>query len=102
MDTVHKSMMVVIGAGALIFTALMIMSISEPFTFKQLFFEIASAFGTTGLSLGITSQLTNVGKFVLIVIMFCGRIGILALLLMFKGNRSASSIKYPEVDMIVG
>jgi len=101
-ETVYKSLMVVIGAAMLIMVSLMIMTYTEPFTFKEIFFEITSAFGTTGLSLGITSQLTNVGKLVLIVVMFSGRIGILALLLMFKGNRSASSIKYPEIDLIVG
>ena len=69
---------------------------------KEIFFELASAFGTTGLSLGITGDLTIVGKLVLIIIMFIGRVGVLALLLMFKGNRQPSSIKYPEIDMIVG
>ena len=101
-DTVYKSLVVVIGAISLILIGLLVMTYTEPFTAQEIFFEIASAFGTTGLSLGITQQLTNVGKFVLIVIMFCGRIGILALLLMFKGSRTASSIQYPETDMIVG
>lgn len=104
-DTVYKSLLVFIGATALIITGLFIMSISEQgqwFGTKEIFFELASAFGTTGLSLGITGDLTNVGKFVLIVVMFVGRVGILALLLMFKGNRQASSVKYPEIDMIVG
>ena len=101
-DTVYKSMMVVIGASMLILTGSLIMSYTESFSFIKIFFEISSAFGTTGLSLGITSSLTIVGKIVLIVTMFVGRIGILALLLMFRGDRSGSSIKYPEIDMIVG
>ena len=78
------------------------MSYSEPYGFREIFFEISSAFGTTGLSLGITSSLSSVGKVVLIVTMFIGRIGILALLLMFRGDKSGSSISYPEIDMIVG
>ena len=102
METIYKSMMVVIGAGALILIGTLIMSISEPFAFREIFFEISSAFGTTGLSLGITSSLTVVGKIVLIITMFIGRIGILAILLMFRGDKSGSSIKYPEIDMIVG
>lgn len=101
-DTVYKSIIVVFGAASLILLGLMIMTYTEPFTVKEIFFEIASAFGTTGLSLGITQQLSVVGKLVLIVIMFVGRIGVLALLLMFKGSRSKSSLKYPEIDMIVG
>lgn len=101
-ETVYKSLMVVIGAVALIIAALLIMTLSEPFEVKDIFFEIASAFGTTGLSLGITSGLSTVGKLVLIVVMFVGRVGILALLLMFKGDKQSSTLQYPEIDLIVG
>lgn len=106
-ETVYKSLMVVIGAAALIMIDLLILTISEAslyptFGAKEMFFEISSAFGTTGLSLGITPHLSTVGKLVLIVTMFVGRIGILALLLMFKGNKPPATIKYPEMDMIVG
>ena len=101
-DTINRSMMVVIGAGGLIVFALLIMSASESFTIKEIFFEIASAFGTTGLSLGITSSLSAIGKITLIIVMFVGRVGILALLLMFKGNRAGSNVQYPEIDIIVG
>ncbi len=101
-DTVYKSMMVLISAAILILTGALIMSYTEPFEFKEIFFELSSAFGTTGLSLGITSALSSVGKVVLIFTMFIGRIGILALLLIFRGNKVGSNIKYPEIDMIVG
>ena len=101
-ETVYKSLMVVIGAGALIMVALLIMTATEPFTIRELFFEITSAFGTTGLSLGITSSLSLTGKLVIIAIMFIGRVGILSLLLMFKGDKQASNLKYPEIDLIVG
>jgi Trk-type K+ transport system membrane component len=104
-ETIYKSLLVFIGAGALIIVSLFIMTISEVssgFTVKQIFFEIASAFGTTGLSLGITASLSTVGKLVLIVVMFVGRVGVLALLTMFKGDKKASNVLYPEMDMIVG
>jgi len=101
-DAIYKSLIVFIGAITLIITALFVMTISEPFTIQQLFFEIASAFGTTGLSLGITPDLSLIGKIVLIVVMFIGRIGILALLLMFRGKGTSNNIKYPEIEMIVG
>lgn len=106
-ETVYKSMFVVIGAIGLIVVSLLVMSISEQsllpeFGLKALLFEISSAFGTTGLSLGITPHLSTVGKLVLIITMFVGRIGILALLLMFKGSKVQSNVQYPEIDMIVG
>jgi Trk-type K+ transport system membrane component len=104
-DTIYKSLLVFIGASVLIIVSMFVMTISEanqPFGVMEIFFELASAFGTTGLSLGITSQLTIVGKTVLIIVMFVGRVGILALLLMFRGNKKPSNIQYPEMDIIVG
>ena len=105
LQAIHRSMLVMIGAGALILVGLFIMTLSEAgqwFGVKEIFFELASAFGTTGLSLGITSSLSTIGKIVLILVMFIGRIGVLALLLMFKGDKKGSSVKYPEMDLIIG
>ncbi|MFK5883149.1 MAG: potassium transporter TrkG [Candidatus Izemoplasma sp.] len=103
MDTVYKSLMVIIGAASLIIFDLLILSYSDPdLSLQEILFEVASAFGTTGLSLGITASLSTVGKLVLIMTMFFGRIGILAVLLMFRGKRRPSNIKYPEIDIIVG
>lgn len=104
-EAIYRSMLVMIGAAALIILSLFIMTVSEAgqwFGVKEIFFEIASAFGTTGLSLGITSSLSIVGKIVLIMVMFIGRIGVLALLLMFKADKRGSSVKYPEMDLIIG
>lgn len=55
----------------------MLLSITETFPLSDLLFEAASALGTVGLSLGITSSLSEVGKCVVIVLMFIGRIGVI-------------------------
>jgi len=79
------------------------MTVFEPFATQALFFEVISAFGTTGLSMGITPDLSVFGRFILVITMFIGRIGILALLLMFKPkHQKALGKEYPEVDIIVG
>jgi Trk-type K+ transport system membrane component len=104
-ETIYKSLFVFIGAASLIIIGLFIMTYSEAgkwFGTNEIFFELASAFGTTGLSLGITSSLSVVGKVVLILVMFIGRVGVLALLTMFRGNVTKSSVKYPDWDLIVG
>jgi Trk-type K+ transport system membrane component len=104
-QAIYRSMLVMIGAGALILLGLFIMTYSEAgkwFGVKEIFFELTSAFGTTGLSLGITPTLSTIGKIVLIFVMFTGRIGVLALLLMFKGDKKGSNVKYPEMDLIIG
>jgi Trk-type K+ transport system membrane component len=101
-ETVYKALLVVIVAFALIIVASFLMLIFEPFGFTEVIFEVTSAFGTTGLSLGITSELTSISKIILIVVMFIGRIGIVALLLIFATREDTNRIRYPEIDMIVG
>jgi len=102
-EIVSKSMIVFIMAIMLVGFNLVILSYIEPFTITELAFELTSAFGTTGLSLGITSHLTTAGKAILIMTMFIGRVGILALLLMFKpAKKTTGNVHYPEMDIIVG
>ncbi len=52
-----------------------LLSLIESFPFENLFFECASALGTVGLSTGITAQLTPIGKLLITLIMFVGRLG---------------------------
>lgn len=52
-----------------------LLSLTESFPFENLFFECASALGTVGLSTGITAQLTPIGKLLITLIMFMGRLG---------------------------
>ncbi len=56
-----------------------LLELTEPTGFDQNFFEAASALGTVGLSMGITAGLTNLGKLIIIAMMFCGRLGPLTL-----------------------
>jgi len=52
-----------------------LLELTENFGFEQILFEAASALGTVGLSTGITSALSNIGKVIIILLMFCGRLG---------------------------
>lgn len=64
-------------------------------------FEVSSAFGTTGLSMGITDSLDLNSRCILIALMFIGRIGMLNLLLFFHTNKK-TKIRYPEERVIIG
>jgi trk system potassium uptake protein TrkH len=66
-----------------------------------LLFEVASAIGTVGLSLGATQELDGLGKLVIIGLMFIGRVGPLTLVLLM-GRTVASGVRYPESPIIVG
>lgn len=102
-ETIHKSYVTLVASAALVLGVLFLVSAIEPHSTSVLAFEITSAFGTTGLSLGVTDQLNTISKLVIALLMFIGRMGVLALLLMFRPKaKGRSMIAYPETDLIVG
>lgn len=91
----------------LIVVATLIMSLSESHintrnSFLKLLFEVVSAFGTVGLSTGITPTLTPIGKMVLIAMMFIGRLGPLTIAVALAVNKKKKAFRYPEDRIIVG
>ncbi len=68
----------------------------------KVLFEVISAFGTVGLSTGITPYLSLAGKFLIIIIMLVGRISPLAIALIVGKREDYPSIKYPEETVMVG
>ncbi|MBO1578223.1 MULTISPECIES: TrkH family potassium uptake protein [Bacillus] len=83
-------------------SALFILSMTENVPLMSLIVEVCSAFGTTGLSTGITSDLSTIGKLVLIVLMFIGRVGILTFILASGGREQPPRYKYPKERIIIG
>ncbi|HHV79950.1 MAG TPA: Trk family potassium uptake protein [Firmicutes bacterium] len=65
-------------------------------------FETVSAFGTVGLSMGITSELTALGKLLIILTMFAGRVGPLTLAMAIVADTNHTTVKHPEEKVIVG
>ncbi|HAE22268.1 MAG TPA: potassium transporter [Spirochaetaceae bacterium] len=63
-------------------------------------FEVASAFGTVGLSLDFTAGLSLPGKLVIVATMFSGRVGLIAFV--FFGSSNTESYVYPEADILIG
>ena len=78
-----------------------ILTISEKFELMRLLFEAVSAFGTVGLSTGITSQLSITGKLVITFLMLIGRIGPLAIGISFMGKQNQKDYNHPEEDILV-
>ncbi|AFV01043.1 MULTISPECIES: TrkH family potassium uptake protein [unclassified Dehalobacter] len=80
-----------------------LLSITEEADLITLLFETVSAFGTVGLSLGITSDLTLFGKILIILTMFVGRVGLLTIAFSIgKGNNPGNQAKYPESKIMIG
>ncbi|MGG1329392.1 TrkH family potassium uptake protein [Bacillus tropicus] len=100
-DVLKASVVMTMGI-LLCATALFILSITENVPLMSLIVEVCSAFGTTGLSTGVTPDLTTVGKLVLIVLMFIGRVGILTFILASSGREQPPRYKYPKERIIIG
>ncbi|SFM12866.1 potassium uptake protein, TrkH family [Gracilibacillus orientalis] len=101
-DDVTRSFIVAITAIMLCGSAIVFLIWLEPLSNMAIVFEVFSAFGTTGLSLGITPDLSAIGKIVIILMMFIGRIGIFSFLFLIRGDDVHDRYHYPKEKMIIG
>ncbi len=101
-DDIRKSVVVSFLAFLICFVAIVILLETEQFSLMPIMFEVSSAFGTTGLSMGITPELSQIGKMVIIALMFIGRIGILSFIFLFHRNQTQVKYHYPTERIIVG
>lgn len=101
-DIIMKALAIFVISGSAVFIGIFILSITEPDArLVMIAFEVFSAFGTVGLSMGLTGELSAVGQYLVMVLMFIGRLGplTLAFTLATRDNRS---ISYPKEDVFTG
>lgn len=102
-ELVTKAFMVVTLSIGVIFLASFVLFIAQQGgAMEGVFFEVFSAFGTVGLSLGITSELSGLGKTVIVITMYVGRIGPLTLLYAFSRRRAYGKFGYVEESVMIG
>jgi len=102
-DTISRAYSIALFSISLIFISTFILAITEPDkSFLDLLFEEISAFGTVGLSTGITSSLSFAGKSIIILTMYIGRIGTLTLALAITKRIVYTKYRYSEINVIVG
>jgi trk system potassium uptake protein TrkH len=70
--------------------------------FLELLFEVVSAFGTVGLSMGVTPELSSLGRCILVVVMFVGRLGPLSIVVGLSGKERGPQFHYAEEDVMIG
>jgi Trk-type K+ transport system membrane component len=99
-----KSFVFFLTGIALLLGGIFILLIAEPnrWGVSAILFEVASAFGTCGLSTGITADLGTVSKISLIVLMFIGRIGLFLFYSLFTNGKKKPLIRFPEEKLIIG
>ena len=78
------------------------MTITETEEFAKILFEVTSAFGTVGLSTGITPTLSLPGKLLITAMMYIGRVGPLTLALALAQRRQPERINYPTAQIKIG
>jgi len=100
---------IVYRASALVFISMVICGLSlclllltETGNFLEMLFEVVSAFGTVGLSMGLTPNLTVWGKLVIIITMLVGRIGPLTLAVALAERPIAGRFRYADDHVIIG
>ncbi|MDD6622356.1 MAG: potassium transporter TrkG [Bacteroidales bacterium] len=101
-DSVRRAMATIFASISAILIAFLIMLSTEPdLPAKGLLFEIVSAASTVGLSVGVTPQLSVVGKVVISVLMFCGRVGFIVLGMSLVRHRGEARFRYPKDNIII-
>ncbi|WP_270181272.1 TrkH family potassium uptake protein [Alkalihalobacillus sp. CinArs1] len=100
-EVVLKSLTISIMSILLVYLSIFILVQTENADVNAIIFEAVSAFGTVGLSMGLTGDLSQVGRIVIIFLMFLGKIGPLTLAFSLA-QPDRSRIRYPNEDLLTG
>ena len=100
--TVNKAYMITLLSACVVCIGSFLMCILEPeYNFIQLLFEVISAFGTVGLSTGITPDLSDASKLLITAIMFIGRLGAFTIFSIWI-ERPEANARYTEETITIG
>lgn len=98
-----KSVAVIFSSLLLVIVATLIICLLEPqLSALSILFEVISAFGTVGLSMGITTSLSPISQLIIIGVMYSGRVSVILLIAAILGDPKHRRIQYPEENLLVG
>lgn len=101
-----RSFAIITIGVSLALTSIFILSISEDAPFVDIMFEAISAFGTVGLSASLTPSLTVIGKIIIMILMFIGRIGPITMIISFARksyiNAGKKEVRYTDGNILLG
>jgi trk system potassium uptake protein TrkH len=102
-SVIFNGVVVVVVALSVVLVSTIVLTVTEEgVDFVGMLFEVVSAFGTVGLSTGVTPGLSVAGKITIIITMFVGRIGPLTLMLAMSGQEIVKRYEYPEESVMIG
>ena len=110
-ETMNKALSLALFAFVIVCGATLVLSVTEigavPHgqtrgAFLDILFEVVSAFGTVGLSTGLTAKLTTTGKIVITAVMFIGRLGPIMFLSAIREFHTEERFSWPENTLLIG
>ncbi|HJV44881.1 MAG TPA: potassium transporter TrkG, partial [Bacillota bacterium] len=102
-DLIYKSLSVAMSGAMVVMIVAMLLTITEHGKdFLMILFEVTSAFGTVGLSMGLTPELSHIGKVLIALTMFAGRVGPLTIAYALAQRKKHESFRYPKGKIMIG
>lgn len=99
---IYKAVTIALGGVAFVLTMATLLSLAESVPFISALFEVVSAFGTVGLSTGITPSLGSVGRLLVMATIFTGRVGLLTVAFALTRRLQPANFRYPEERVYIG
>ncbi len=99
---VARALSVLALASLLVLLSTLALMVSDGLELLPALFEVTSAFGTVGLTLDVTSNLSTFGKVLISVIMFLGRVGPITFIVALAARQRTPRYKYPEEEIAIG
>lgn len=93
--TIYRAVTVFVSGAAVWFLVVLMLAVTQEISARDLIFEATSALGTVGLSTGATPLLDEIGKVIIIIAMFVGRIGPVTLFMLLNDEQEVSDARYP-------
>ncbi|MFJ6208405.1 TrkH family potassium uptake protein [Lysinibacillus sp. NPDC092081] len=102
-ETILKALTVTMCGMMIVVLVTISLSITEQsHSFMMYLFEATSAFGTVGLSMGLTTELSPVGRLIIILTMFAGRLGPLTIAFAITKRRKSEAFRHPKGNIMIG
>jgi trk system potassium uptake protein TrkH len=102
-DEILKAMTIATLAMGLVTGVTLVLSITESARFLEVLFETTSAFGTVGLTMGITPNLSDIGRVLIMATMFMGRVGPLTVVIaLAQHRRQPATVHLAEERILIG
>lgn len=105
-DSIRAAISVLTIGVSVVIVAVVLLAAIEPFSIKDIVFEVVSAIATVGLTRGITTQLSVAGKLIIILVMYIGRVGLITMVMAFvikgKKEKNTNIRELAETKILIG